>query len=207
MRLLEPYSFVDHDQKTWAVPQGAEVDGASIPQPLWSLIGGPFEGKYRNASVIHDFYCDLRSEPWRAVHRVFYSGMRASGVSESRAKLMYAAVYFGGPRWSDTTVRNVNLRRHDITFRIKHTPFQEAVLDTIAVNGESAGAFLRRKNLSWPNGDETVLDMDQLAKLIEAAEPELSEIDGAIDAAVGVLEAITPMPNKHTFLATAIKPD
>src|SRR5215471_561969 len=83
MRLVEPFGFLDPEQKRWPVPPGAKVDGASIPQALWSLIGGPFEGKYRDASVVHDYYCDVRTEPWRAVHKVFYNAMRASDVSES----------------------------------------------------------------------------------------------------------------------------
>ena len=110
MRLVEPFGFLDDEEKRWPVPVGTKVDGASIPQPLWSVMGGPFEGRYRDASVIHDYYCDVRSEPSRAVHRVFYNAMRASGVSALRAKLMFAAVYFAGPRWSDTVVDNTRLR-------------------------------------------------------------------------------------------------
>src|SRR5262245_25222380 len=90
MRLVKSFGFLDNNRKPWPVPVNAEVDGASIPRPLWSLVGGPFEGKYRDASIIHDYYCDVRTEPWQAVHRVFYNAMRVSGVSELRAKLMYA---------------------------------------------------------------------------------------------------------------------
>jgi Protein of unknown function (DUF1353) len=79
---------------------------------LWSVIGSPFTGKYRDASVIHDYYCDIRARPWPSVHRVFYDAMIVSGVSVSRAKLMYAAVYFAGPRWSEATEHNNNLNNH-----------------------------------------------------------------------------------------------
>jgi Protein of unknown function (DUF1353) len=44
------------------VPAGAIVGGASIPQVFWSIIGGPFEDKYREASVIHDYYCEQKSD-------------------------------------------------------------------------------------------------------------------------------------------------
>lgn len=107
--LKEPYAFVDSNCKRWAVPAGATVDGASIPQVFWTVIGGPFEGKYRAASVIHDWYCDRRSEPWQSVDLMFYEAMLASGVSPLKAQIMYAAVYAGGPRWSSVTVRNVRL--------------------------------------------------------------------------------------------------
>ncbi|WP_249604766.1 DUF1353 domain-containing protein [Chromobacterium sp. IRSSSOUMB001] len=99
MRLTQPFGYVDKDNKSWPVPEGAIVDGASIPQILWSLIGGPLDGLYRQASIIHDYYCDARTQPWQAVHRVFYEAMLCSGVFEPKAKIMYYAVYSFGPRW------------------------------------------------------------------------------------------------------------
>lgn len=99
MTLVEPFKYEDWRGVEWVAPSGSVVDGASIPQAGWSLVGGPFEGKYRDASVIHDVACEDQSRPWKDVHRAFYSGMRASGVDKRRAKLMFAAVYHFGPRW------------------------------------------------------------------------------------------------------------
>ncbi|GFO81451.1 DUF1353 domain-containing protein [Methyloceanibacter sp.] len=104
VRLVEPFAYVDPFTMRWDVPSGWEVDGASIPKPLWSLVGSPFVGTYRNASVIHDYYCDTKARPWGAVHRVFYDAMLTSSVHPIRARLMYAAVCWGGPRWSIETV-------------------------------------------------------------------------------------------------------
>jgi len=73
---------------------------ASIPRLAWTIIGGPFEGLYRDASVIHDVACVEKSRPWLQVHRTFYLAMLASGVTTVKAKVMYAAVYHFGPRWS-----------------------------------------------------------------------------------------------------------
>jgi hypothetical protein len=109
MTLLKPYGFVDANGLVWEVPKGATVDGASIPRALWPVAGGPFEGKYRNASVLHDWYCDLRTRPWRDVHRMFYEAMRTSGVEESQAKVMYLAVMVGGPRWNAQAIANNRL--------------------------------------------------------------------------------------------------
>jgi len=109
VQLVDPFAYIDPATLKWDVPAGAIVDGASIPHPLWGIIGGPFEGKYRAASIIHDWYCDVRTRPWKAVHRVFYDAMLTSGVSAGRAKLMYAGVLWGGPRWSETVVANNNL--------------------------------------------------------------------------------------------------
>lgn len=110
MRVLEDFGYFDPKSLHWAVPPNTIVDGASIPRPLWSLIGGPWVGKYRDASVVHDYYCDVRTADWRSVHRMFYHAMLTSGVSLLRAKLMYAAVRHAGPRWSETATANVKLR-------------------------------------------------------------------------------------------------
>lgn len=99
MRLQEPFEYVDPSNRRWPVPADTTVDGASIPQVFWSLIGGPFEGLYRSASVIHDYYCVRRTRPFPQVHRVFYDGMLTSGVADPRAWLMYQAVANFGPRW------------------------------------------------------------------------------------------------------------
>lgn len=100
MTLLEDFEYVDPLDRKWVAPKGHVVDGASIPRFAWTIIGGPFEGKYRDSSVIHDVGCDKRWASWRTVHEVFYMGMLTSGVEEWRAKIMYAAVYHFGPRWS-----------------------------------------------------------------------------------------------------------
>jgi|GEM_PF-956322 len=109
MTLQKPYDYVDGRCEKWLVPAKATVDGASIPQFLWSIIGGPFEGPYRNASVIHDWYCAVRTMPWQQVHKMFYEAMITSGVPPKLAKLMYFGVYYGGPRWDSLTIRNSRL--------------------------------------------------------------------------------------------------
>lgn len=99
MQLQNDFAYVDPAGKRWNAPRDSIVDGASIPRVFWAAIGGPFEGQYRNASVIHDVACDLRNDAWEGVHKMFYYAMRAGGVPSSRAALMYAAVYKFGPRW------------------------------------------------------------------------------------------------------------
>lgn len=110
MKLLMPFGYVDPQGQDWPVPQDAVTDGASIPRLLWTVIGGPFEGSYRNAAVIHDYYCDVRNRGWESVHRMFYTAMLACGVSSTSAKILYFGVRLGGPRWNDQTVANANLR-------------------------------------------------------------------------------------------------
>ena len=106
MTLLQDFIYEDPKHQIWAASVGSAVNGASIPQIFWSLIGGPFEGRYRNASVIHDTECTSPyKHDWRDVHRMFYFGCRAGGVPEAEAKLMFAAVYQFGPRWTWKAVR------------------------------------------------------------------------------------------------------
>ena len=100
MRLLDDFAYVDPAGGEWKAPKGAIVDGASIPQVLWSVVGSPYTGEYRNASVVHDVACIKRDRPWQDVHRMFYEACRAGGVGEQKTKLMYAAVYHFGPKWA-----------------------------------------------------------------------------------------------------------
>lgn len=100
MTLVEPFAYEDPRGERWDAPQGAVIDGASIPRGFWSLVGGPFEGRFRNASVVHDVACERRDRPWPDVHRMFYEACRCGGVGAVIAKTMYFAVQHFGPRWS-----------------------------------------------------------------------------------------------------------
>ena len=99
MQVQNPFSYRDSHGVPWPVPAGAITDGASIPSPLWSILGAPYTGLYREAAIVHDYYCVARSRHWKAVHKVFLDGMLARGVNVYQAKLMYLAVYRFGPRW------------------------------------------------------------------------------------------------------------
>ena len=97
--LLNDFQFTDPNGLTWTTPKGWEVDGASIPQFAWSVVGGPMSGKYLYASIVHDRYCDTKSRTAHDTHRNFYYGMRASGVAERKAATMYLSVRAFGPSW------------------------------------------------------------------------------------------------------------
>ncbi len=99
MRLVAPFVFHDDWGTAWTVPTGAVIDGASIPRVLWPFIGSPFVGDYRRASAVHDYYCAVKNRRWQAVHRMFYDALLASGVPGLLAKVLYGAVFAGGPRW------------------------------------------------------------------------------------------------------------
>lgn len=100
-KLLAPYWYKGKDGKVWTVPAGYVVNGGSIPQAAWSIIGGPWSGKFRNATVIHDYLACERISTSDYVHRLFLEGMIESGVPKVKAWVMYKAVLVGGSDWSD----------------------------------------------------------------------------------------------------------
>jgi hypothetical protein len=95
---LRHYRYIDSKGQHWDVPAGLKTDGASVPRIFWQLFP-PFTGKYREAAVIHDYYCSTKSRTWQDTHNVFYEAMLTEGMSEGLAKVMWAAVYNFGPSW------------------------------------------------------------------------------------------------------------
>lgn len=86
---------------TFLILPGATTDGASIPRPLWTLVGAPMrDGRVFAAAAVHDqLYKTLgvggqftRAE----CDRIFYQALRAGGVSWLKASVYYAGVRAGG---------------------------------------------------------------------------------------------------------------
>ncbi|HLO65317.1 MAG TPA: DUF1353 domain-containing protein [Azonexus sp.] len=152
MSLLEDFAYVDPKGKTWLAPKGSLTDGASIPRVLWTIVGGPFEGQYREAAVIHDVFCKTKSEQHQDVHRIFYYATRATGVSEFYAKVLYGGVVAGGPKWS---------KGPSNCFAGCHEPV------TVPSQVETSPKF-------------TEDDAKRLASWIEAKNPSLEEIDAFV---------------------------
>lgn len=108
MELLEELRFTDSRGKTWTARKGERFNGASIPKPLWSVVGGPYEGAYRDAAVIHDIACEKPPLPstWQEVHLAFYDAMLARKVDPEKAKRFYTAVLLSGHcRWDGSGKR------------------------------------------------------------------------------------------------------
>ena len=110
MTLLNELRYTDPKGVVWIAPAGSRVDGASLPRALWSFFGGPFEGKFRNASVLHDVAYDQKSRPWQQVDRMFYDAMRCSGVGVVQAKTFYYALYRHGRHWKSAKPREDDSR-------------------------------------------------------------------------------------------------
>jgi len=99
MVLLEDFAYVDANGLRWVAEKGTCIDGASIPSVFWTLIGPPFVGQYRRASVVHDAFCKTQRRSWQDTHRMFWEACLAGGVPSPKAKVMGYGVYRFGPRW------------------------------------------------------------------------------------------------------------
>lgn len=103
MKLLEDFSYTDPTGMVWLAPSGSITDGASIPSFLWSVVGGPFEGKYRIAAIVHDVVCANHRtiEERKAGDRMFREACLCAGCTEAEAGILYAGVTMGSLREAD----------------------------------------------------------------------------------------------------------
>ena len=113
--LEEDFVFIDSFGKEWVAPAGTRTDGASIPQAFLSVVGDKFNPAFLDAAVVHDAYCgsenaggpSYQAASWQYVHYMFYEALLTSGVPEEKAKIMFTAVYMGGPRWGEDADQNI----------------------------------------------------------------------------------------------------
>ena len=166
MMLLSDFAYVQADRTRWPAGAGEHVDGASIPQVFWSFIGGPFEGKYRNASIVHDVACQKKDRDWRAVHRMFREACLSGGVSDLKAGLMYAAVFHFGPRWGADQDPETRMESDDDYERLQLLVTTESDLDVTEIERLTPQALRERvprlperahtERLALPHFEETL---------------------------------------------------
>ncbi|MGE4167841.1 MAG: DUF1353 domain-containing protein [Xanthobacteraceae bacterium] len=99
--LTYDFQYRDPNGLVWQAAASNKTDGASIPPWATPFIGQPFDKMFIKAAAIHDHYCVRHVRSWRLTHRVFYDALIEQGVSQAKAKLMYYAVYLGGPKWAE----------------------------------------------------------------------------------------------------------
>lgn len=204
MKLLEPFGYVDPEGVSWDVPAGAVTNGASVPWGFWNIVGGPYDGPYRDAAVIHDYYVEKKTRTWEETHRMFYHAVLARGVSDTLARTMYAGVRYGGPRWdvvpepaSPTNAQAVSLP----TAEKKGANMKLAGAATSESGGATAPAAplapqppdakplapveapappVRSLGRSLAS-DQEVKNFDELRLWIEREKPSLEEIDRKVE--------------------------
>jgi hypothetical protein len=142
--LAKDFGFIDLEDTGWLAKAGDKTDGASIPGWAQPIVGLPFDKEFIKAAVIHDHYCDRMVRTWQTTHKAFYHALRESGVSKSRAKIMYGAVYLGGPRWKEVKPGTVCAIGKVCVFKTK--PFKLPAGST-AVENEKGKVLLARGNI------------------------------------------------------------
>lgn len=101
MILEEDFSYTDPRGRIWLAPKGSCINGATMPRFLWSVLGSPFTGKYRRASVVHDVgvgeLCnsDVSKPERKRADRMFYHACRSDSCSRRFAAILYIGVRFG----------------------------------------------------------------------------------------------------------------
>jgi Protein of unknown function (DUF1353) len=160
MTLLNELRYTDPQGLVWIAPAGSSVDGASIPKSLWSFMGGPFEGRYRNASVLHDVSYDQKKRPWADCDRMFYNAMRCSGVGAVEAGTMYYSLYKFGHHWKTPIKKAKKLSKKE-RLALAQPAEPVEVMRAEPVNRVS---------------------IDQAREWIRSAEPSLEQIEQHADA-------------------------
>ena len=157
MTLLNEIRYTDPQGHVWIAPAGSVVDGASIPRSLWTFMGGPFEGKYRNASVLHDVSYDQHNRPWQDCDLMFYNAMRCSGVGAVEAKTMFYALRRFGRHWD---------------FNVKRAKPVKVGRKLVA-----------RATPQYPRAQAVTIDDVEIARdWIRNAQPSIEEIEHRADA-------------------------
>jgi hypothetical protein len=136
MKLLADFAFFDSTGFKWEAKTDDIVDGASIPEAIWSeIVGTPFIGDYRRASVVHDVACEKKIKTSKDAHRMFYEAMLADGTSPARALMFYTAVRLFGPQWEAVTGVTNRQFKMTLTRKMAEQPIDfkklEAALDAV----------------------------------------------------------------------------
>ena len=214
LKTVLDFGFLDADGRHWPVPPGTSVDGASIPKALLSLWGGPWQGEFRKASVVHDYHCAARRADWQSVHRMFYRAMLVSGVSEPHAKLVYAGLYFAGPRWEDMVGAPARLSEAasrtqtapgNILYALCRDPITLAVSEAIEYEGTTAFNWITPAHQPTDRNAEIVLKLDKLSDMVDEDAPSLQNLETAIDYAVGLIPYIEGSPRSISVGRLAVQ--
>lgn len=153
MAMLKGFWFKDRAGKPWEAPAGVKIDGATIPKALWSIIGSPYTGEYRRASIVHDVASEKAKTvaDRRAADRMFFEACREGGCEWWEAAVLYIGVRIGA--WAKAngldhdqirySERMVDVRQQMADERMKALLNQAA--DLVLGQGETDDPFVIEK--------------------------------------------------------------
>jgi hypothetical protein len=164
MTLLNELRYNDPNGVIWVAPAGSKVDGASIPRSLWTFMGGPFEGRYRNASVLHDVAYEQKKRPPEDCDRMFYNAMRCSGVSAAEAGTMYYSLLRFGHHWRFPIKRAKKVKPSELAAQAERAEEEAQV-----PRAEPASAADINATRDWIRGNDP--SVEQIEQRAQAGPP------------------------------------
>jgi len=99
VRTLEDYGFRQAKGKFWQVARGQVFDGRGMPPLFYDLVGQPYGGNFRKASIVYESATQRMTEKWDEAQRMFFEAAVAEGVAVPEAKVMYLLLALQGSRW------------------------------------------------------------------------------------------------------------
>jgi hypothetical protein len=113
MCLIDDFAFTDPNGRIWPAAASSTIDGASIPRELWAVVGSPYTGDYRRASIVHDAACNTPGVNRKEADVMFFHACRAGGCNPMHAFVLYAGVRIGS-LWSANLPARVLTREHTL---------------------------------------------------------------------------------------------
>ena len=114
------------------IPRGYKWNGASIPRPLWAIIGSRFEPDRLLASLRHDWIYLVHCADRKSADRLFRDDLLAAGMAAWKAKTMYSAVRaFGGCSWPTSEADQAEINR--VRAMLTERPDRDKALRTMLV--------------------------------------------------------------------------
>lgn len=162
MRLLADFTYTDPSGRAWVARRGSVVNGASIPSYAWSVIGSPYVGNYRRASIVHDVACEDVAVDRRDADRMFYWACLAGGCGLNEARWLYAGVRAGdrltkrgvpGVRGFNPIAVGVGSPLNAVSEDEEEAAFRELVEEVSALpdeyGPEEVDALIERRMMRW----------------------------------------------------------
>jgi Protein of unknown function (DUF1353) len=98
--VIDGLQYKEEGGRSWRIPSGAIVESRCFSTVLLALIGQPFEGLIKNASLLYNYFCLNQTRARDDVNGMFREAMLASGIQEGEVNVLYNAVVRFGPNWN-----------------------------------------------------------------------------------------------------------
>jgi hypothetical protein len=116
------------------------------------MIGSPFTGDYRRASVVHDYYWVTKTDTWQNVHFMFYEASLAGGTSVPLAKTDVCGHSRGRAALGTRTIKGLEGEQLTLTVPLAAPGVSEADMEEIRAWIEMTNPSNRGDDFSYLSG-------------------------------------------------------